>query len=483
MRLLVRRKGISSGNGTVLLLVGLDNAISRRIGSCTHCRHNSSAPKPATIDLLGRVYPKDKWYNLPDNIRNSLSRRLHVQVDHPISLTRSIIESKFPSPAYKYYNTFSPVVTTHQNFDSLGFPLDHPGRSKTDTYYVNEKTVLRTHTSAHQADVFRANESEGYLISADVYRRDAIDKSHYPIFHQMEGARMWDRRKVPDGDIAAAVWKDITALPTHEMRVEDPNPSTHPERNPLQKDHSIGEAEAIAAHLKRSLELMVVEIFSRAKKAALATDPAFVDEPLKVRWIEAYFPFTSPSWELEIFWQGDWLEVLGCGVVKQDILANADVPDQLGWAFGIGLERIAMLLFEIPDIRLFWSKDERFLGQFRGLSDNLDNLKRFAPFSKHPVCYKDVAFWLRSSSSTAGGNTTVCFHENDVMEIVRGIAGDVVEDVQLTDEFVHPKTGRKSMCYRINYRSLERTLTNEEANAVHAQVQEELVEQLGVELR
>jgi phenylalanyl-tRNA synthetase alpha chain len=302
----------------------------------------------------------------------------------------------------------------------------------------------------------------------------------------MEGARMWDRKKVPNGDIAAAVWKDIEALPKHEMKVEDPNPPTHPERNPLQSEHSLEEAEAIAAHLKRSLELVVVEIFSRAKKAAIAANPESVDEPLRVRWIEAYFPFTSPSWELEVFWQGDWLEVLGCGVVKQEILEKADVPSQLGWAFGIGLERIAMLLFEIPDIRLFWSKDERFLGPFKGLSENLDNLKRFVPFSKFPACYKDVAFWLRSSSSSAGGGigaNAQDFHENDVMEIVRDIGGDLVEDVTKVDEFTHPKTGRRSLCYRINYRSLERTLTNEEANGYHDSVRAALVEKLGVELR
>jgi phenylalanyl-tRNA synthetase alpha chain len=438
------------------------------------------------VDIDGRSYQTDEWHNLAPNITASISRRLHVQKDHPISITRAIIESRFPRPIYKYHTTFFPVVSTHQNFDSLGFPADHPGRSKTDTYYVNRNTVLRTHTSAHQADVFRANESEGWLISADVYRRDAIDRSHYPIFHQMEGARMWDRRKVPKGDIAAAVWKDVEALPQHSMKVEDPNPPTHPERNPLQKEHSQDEAEAIAAHLKRSLELVVVEIFSRAKAAAIAANPDFVDEPLRVRWIEAYFPFTSPSWELEIFWQGDWLEVLGCGVVKQEIMEKADLPEQLGWAFGMGLERIAMLLFEIPDIRLFWSKDERFLGQFKDLSENLDNLKRFVPFSKYPPCYKDVAFWLRSSSSSAGGSSranTQDFHENDVMEIVRGIGGDIVEDVAKVDEFTHPKTGRKSLCYRINYRSLERTLTNEEANVYHDQVRNALVEKLGVELR
>ena len=439
-----------------------------------------------TVNIDGRSYQTDEWHNLAPNINASISRRLHVQKDHPISITRAIIESRFPTSTYKYHNTFFPVVSTHQNFDSLGFPEDHPGRSKTDTYYVNKNTVLRTHTSAHQADVFRSNESEGYLISADVYRRDAIDRSHYPIFHQMEGARMWDRTKVPNGDIAAAIWKDIEALPKHEMKVEDPNPPTHPERNPLQSEHSLEEAEAIAAHLKRSLELVVVEIFSRAKKAAIAANPEYIDDPLKVRWIEAYFPFTSPSWELEIFWQGDWLEVLGCGVVKQEILEKADVPSQLGWAFGIGLERIAMLLFEIPDIRLFWSQDERFLGQFRGLSENLDNLKRFVQFSKYPSCYKDVAFWLRSSSSSAGGGigaNAQDFHENDVMEIVRDIGGDLVEDVTKVDEFTHPKTGRRSLCYRINYRSLERTLTNEEANGYHDSVRAALVEKLGVELR
>jgi phenylalanyl-tRNA synthetase alpha chain len=439
-----------------------------------------------TVNIDGRSYQTDEWHNLAPNINASISRRLHVQKDHPISITRAIIESRFPTPTYKYHNTFFPVVSTHQNFDSLGFPEDHPGRSKTDTYYVNKNTVLRTHTSAHQADVFRTNESEGYLISADVYRRDAIDRSHYPIFHQMEGARMWDRTKVPNGDIAAAVWKDIEALPKHEMKVEDPNPPIHPGRNPLQSEHSLEEAEAIAAHLKRSLELVVVEIFSRAKKAALAANPEYVDEPLRVRWIEAYFPFTSPSWELEIFWQGDWLEVLGCGVVKQEILENADVPSQLGWAFGVGLERIAMLLFEIPDIRLFWSQDERFLGQFRGMSENLDNLKRFVQFSKYPSCYKDVAFWLRSSSSSAGGGigaNAQDFHENDVMEIVRDIGGDLVENVTKVDEFTHPKTGRRSLCYRINYRSLERTLTNEEANEYHESVRTALVEKLRVELR
>ncbi|KUJ13295.1 phenylalanine-tRNA synthetase [Mollisia scopiformis] len=483
MSSLTRSKRFSTGSEALALFIGLSNATSRRWGPCSPCRYNSTTSTD-TFTIEGKSYPKDSWHNLPPNITFYISRRLHTTKDHPISITRSIIESRFPSPTYKYHNKFFPIVTTHQNFDSLGFPLDHPGRSKTDTYYINSSTVLRTHTSAHQADTFRLNASEGFLISADVYRRDAIDRSHYPIFHQMEGARMWDRRTVPNGDIAAAVWADIERLPKHDMKVEDPNPPTHAERNPLQKEHRREEAEAIAAHLKRSLEGVVVEIFTRAKRAALAADPGFRDEPLRVRWIEAYFPFTSPSWELEVFWQGDWLEVLGCGVVKQSLFTNAGVPDQLGWAFGIGLERIAMLLFEIPDIRLFWSKDPRFLDQFKGVSDNFNNLRKFVPVSKYPACYKDVAFWLKSSSSAAGGGgKEMEFHENDIMEIVRDVAGDVAEDVRMTDSFTHPKTGRRSMCYRINYRSLERTLTNEEANEVHERVRGKLVEKLGVELR
>lgn len=408
-----------------------------------------------------------------------------MQPSHPVSITRQVIEKSFPSPSYTHYNDLHPIVTVAQNFDSLGFPKDHPGRSRTDTYYVNKDTVLRTHTSAHEAEIFRDNKSEGYTISADVYRRDAIDRSHYPVFHQMEGARMWDRRKVFEGDVAKAVWTDLERLPEHNLKVEDPNPTVHPERNPLQAEyHSLEEVEAIAAHLKRSLEGVVVELFSRAQKAAVAagTFNTTVMEPLRIRWVEAYFPFTSPSWELEVFWQGDWLEVLGCGVTKQELYINAGVPNKLGWAFGIGLERVAMLLYSIPDIRLFWSKDQRFLSQF----SNMENIKTYVPFSIHPACYKDVSFWLRSSSSGAGGGfraNAQDFHENNVMEIVRDIGGDLVEDVRLTDEFTHPASGRKSLCYRINYRSLERTLRNEEANEMHENVRKQLVVKLGVELR
>ena len=449
--------------------------------------------------------------NTPSTILDAIPRRLHLQSDHPLTITRKLIESRFPG--YKAHNDLFPIVTTVQNFDSLGFPPDHVGRNRTDTYYLNKSTVLRTHTSAHQADTFRKNETEGYLISADVYRRDAIDRSHYPVFHQMEGARTWDRSQAQrEGkSLAEIIWADVEKIPKHDVVVEDPNPTIHAERNPIQATHSAEEVEAIATHLKRSLEDMVITIFNAAKSASITE--AKVDEPLKVRWVEAYFPFTSPSWELEVWWQGEWLEVLGSGIVSQPILNNADVPDRVGWAFGIGLERIAMLLYSIPDIRLFWSKDARFLSQFSESAP----IKTFVPFSKYPACFKDVAFWLQPTKSAAGGagagasnhppaiTTTPSpadfeisnaaappaspvpavpsFHENDIMEIAREVCGDLVEDVRLVDEFQHPKTGKKSMCYRINYRSLERTLTNEETNELHEQLRTLLVERLGVELR
>lgn len=491
-----------------------------------NCRHSSTAPQkqekdeaesfgPSTINpaslssgrtvhIGGEAYPLDETSNVPRSILSHIDRRLHTEENHPICIIRELIERRFPRPIYGNYLDAQPVVTTSQNFDILGFPPDHPGRSRTDTYYVNKDQVLRTHTSAHQQGLFKKlamNEKllmpeTGYTLTADVYRRDAVDRSHYPAFHQMEGARLWNRqessitktrsKKQPaesngsPPDTALIVKADFEALPEHDIKVEDPNPPYHPERNPLQTEyHSPEEVEAMAAHLKRSLEGVVVEVFSKAREAAIAAGDSSTrsEVPLRVRWIEAHFPFTSPSWELEVFWQNEWLELLGCGIVKQELLINSDCQDRIGWAFGMGLERTAMLLFGVPDIRLFWSKDPRFTSQFEA-----GKISRFVPFSKYPACYKDIAFWLRSTSSAAGG-AMPSFHENDMMEAVRDVAGDLAEDVRMVDEFVNAKTGRKSLCYRINYRSLERTLTNEEVNGLHEQVRKELVEKCGVELR
>lgn len=86
---------------------------------------------------------------------------------------------------------------------------------------------------------------------------------------------------------------------------------------------------------------------------------------VQCRWVDQYFPFTHPSWELEILHNDNWLEILGCGIMRQEILQKSGAVDQIGWAFGLGLERLAMHLYNIPDIRLFWSSDAGFLNQFK----------------------------------------------------------------------------------------------------------------------
>lgn len=438
------------------------------------------------ITLNGRQYERDDWTNVPSSILEATSRRLHHQPAHPIALIRQAIESRFPRAEYNLYNDLAPVVTVHQNFDSLGFAPDHPGRSRTDTYYLNKRHVLRTHTSAHEAECFKINKTEGFLITADVYRRDAIDRTHYPAFHQMEGARLWDRKSSTSGLVAEAALQDIRKIPVHNMKVHDPAPDPDPSVNPIQTVHARAEAEAIAYHLKRTLEDVIHQLFVLANLTSKMPE---------LRWVETFFPHTSPSYELEIMHQSEWLEVLGCGVISQPLLDNASVPDKLGWAFGMGLERIAMLLFGIPDIRLFWSRDSRFLGQF---STDSSHISQFVPFSKYPPCPKDLAFWLPDRGESINGGTPKAagaqelgqrksgaqdFHENDFMEVARELGGDLVEDVQLVDEFKHPKTGRRSVCYRIVYRSLERTLTNEEVKKLHQAIAEKVRDTLQVELR
>lgn len=207
-----------------------------------------------------------------------------------------------------------------------------------------------------------------------------------------------------------------------------------------------------------------------------------------MRWGNDYFPFTEPSFELEILFEGQWLEVLGCGVIEQQILRDSGHGEKLGWAFGLGLERLAMVLFGIPDIRLFWSEDERFHRQFQHKDADDLAITRFVPYSKYPPVYKDVAFWLPEVETLEVAAEDdeaprAAFHENDLFERIRDVSGDLVEEVTLLDEFTHPKTGRISRCYRTTYRSMDRTLTDAEVDALQFETRELLERELGVELR
>merc|ERR1719453_1692367 len=297
-----------------------------------------------------------------------------------------------------------------------------------DTYYISRPggkelssaadTLLRTHTSAHQSTLMRSGK-ERFLCTGDVYRRDEIDASHFPAFHQMEGVKLFDP-SVVGGEMDKEEWL------------------------------ASSECQLVADDLKKTLEGMCDDLFG----------------PVEKRWIDEYFPFTEPSFELEIFYNGDWMEVLGCGVIHQGVLDNVGLSHRHGWAFGLGLERLAMVLFSIPDIRLFWSEDSRFTKQF-----SEGKITKFEPYSKYPECKKDIAFWIPDN-----------FEPNDFFEIGREVCGELAESMELIDEFTNPKKGKTSHCYRINYRSMDRSLTNEEVNAMQERLRERATD-LGVELR
>nr|XP_054361639.1 phenylalanine--tRNA ligase, mitochondrial [Mirounga angustirostris] len=365
------------------------------------------------VELLGKSYPQDDYSNLSQKVLSRVGRNLHNQQHHPLWLIKERVKEhfykqyvgRFRTPLFSVYEDLSPVVTTWQNFDSLLIPADHPSRKKGDNYYLNGTHMLRAHTSAHQWDLLHAG-LDAFLVVGDVYRRDQIDSQHYPVFHQLEGVRLFSKHEVS--------------------------------------------AETILI-----IDTYLFGIFSG----------------LDIRWVDCYFPFTHPSFEMEINFHGEWLEVLGCGVMEQQLVNSAGAQDRIGWAFGLGLERLAMILYDIPDIRLFWSEDERFLKQFR-VSDINQNVK-FQPFSKYPAVINDISFWLPSENYT----------ENDFYDLVRTIGGDLVEKVDLIDKFEHPKTHRTSHCYRITYRHMERTLSQREVGCVHQAVQEAVVRLLGAEGR
>jgi len=254
-----------------------------------------------------------------------------------------------------------------------------------------------------------------------VYRRDEIDSSHYPAFHQLEAVKLFPKEDMAGADgLSGEDWENSA------------------------------ECKVIADDLKSVLEGLMDHLFGETEK----------------KWSEDYFPFTTPSYELEIKYEGEWLEVLGCGVVHEEVLEMADRADRRGWAFGLGLERLAMILFEIPDIRLFWTDDDRFHSQFKE-----GQITKFKSYSKYPPVLKDIAFWIPEG-----------FEENDFFELGRGIAGDLVERMELIDEFTNPKKGKTSKCYRITYRSMDRSLTNEEIDALQDELRERVLD-LGVEVR
>lgn len=416
--------------------------------SCPQCRERFYTTKTTIttesaskrLNILGKDYLTDEYTNITPAILSKLNAGLYSRPGHPLCTLREIIETHLGSDFTALTATSSasttstttttnlnlnPIVTPLANFDQLSFPADHPGRSRTDTYYINQNALLRTHTSAHEVEIFGAG-LRRWLLAADVFRRDEVDARHYPVFHQMEGARLWESGEGKAATVKKEIREEDEAmrarLSASGVALIDESALFVPganELNPIQPTHDPELAALVASHLRSTLSHLLVALFGSNSKNGSSSS---VHTPLQIRWIPAYFPFTTPSYEVEVFFNGRWLEVLGCGVVQQATLTHAGVGESsIGWAFGLGLERIAMVLFGIPDIRLFWSNDRRFLSQFgRG------EVRVFRPYSRYPASMRDVSFWLPPAGGGGGS-----FHANDFADIVRGVAGDLAETVEL----------------------------------------------------
>lgn len=220
---------------------------------------------------------------------------------HPVTQTLQRIEAIFGAAGFSV-SQGPEVEDDFHNFTALNIPEDHPARAMHDTFYLPSGRLLRTHTSPVQIRTMLEQGAPLRLIAPGrVYRCDS-DMTHTPMFHQVEGL-------VVDTDVSFA-----------------------------------------------NLKAILHEFIER-----------FFERPATLRFRPSYFPFTEPSAEVDVLSEsGRWLEVLGCGMVHPKVLANAgiDAEKYTGYAFGMGVERLAMLKYGIDDIRLLFENDLRFLRQF-----------------------------------------------------------------------------------------------------------------------
>ncbi len=359
--------------------------------------------------------------NIPNSILAKTQMKLHNKKGSPICLVKEKIYNYFKSCGINFttHDNLSEIVTTQNNFDLLLIPNSHPSRSESDTYYITKSHVLRTHTSAHQNELLAKGE-EHFLVTGDVYRKDEIDRFHYPVFHQMEGVHIVDDNTDPEVD------------------------------------------------LKRILSQLVEYLFPNSQ----------------YRFNNDYFPFTNPSFEVEVLLGEKWIEILGCGIIQKQILEQNKI-NKKGWAFGLGLERLAIIMYSIPDIRLFWTTDEKFTSQFisHGCMDQIT----FAPYPKIPSITKDISFWLNNVDIEINDNKVSWYKINEFFDIVRNCLDTNIEKIDLIDEFYNKKLDKYSQCWRMTLSpSLEITDPsefNEICNKAMLELRSELQLKLKLEVR
>lgn len=379
-------------------------------------RHNIviKDPEEATLiaSLQGRTDVKSERLKrllaLPD---------LTKKANSPVKI---LFDQVLALPRFKDFDIveFPRIVTVEQNFDLLNTPKDHPSRRENDTYYIDDTHVLRTQMTVmwsfylRNKEVLERLEKDGEVMALSpgiVFRKDEIDRHHFPAFHQIDALYICKRDK-----------KVITLSDLEEV----------------QKD-------------------MAKSIFGDSVEHKFLVDA---------------FPFTDPSVEMDVMFNGDWMEVNGAGLVHPQVLRNFGIDPEVynGWAFGFG-DRLAMVKMAIPDIRILWSEDPRITSQFKDLNS------RFKEVSKYPPIVRDISFVVDKSTSL-----------NNYYEIARDVAGNLIEEIKLIDSFENPKKfgeGKMSHTFRITYRSLEKTLTNEEVNAIHDKIQEKTKSELGAVVR
>ena len=430
------------------------STLGRYIKPLSLARANSTAAEVSSelIKVCGKEYKRDCMTNVTPAILERTGRNLHRTPHHPITILKERIVHHFHTrhvnrvgnPLYVHIDDVPPVVTTEQNFDSLYIPPDHISRQKQENYYINSTHLLRAHTSAHQRDFIKMG-LDKFLLTGDVYRRDNIDSKHYPVFHQMEG-------------VALLMKEELFKSSGETLEILEQQLNEMIETDDKQATHTIDGAKMTELNLKAALEDLIRDLFGN---------------DIETRWTSCYFPFTHPSYELEIKYKGEWLEVLGSGVMRQEILEQGGASHKIGWAFGLGLDRLAMLLFNIEDIRILWTTNERFINQFKNVGlDPATNIV-FQKYSLLPPQVRDIAFWINDKA----------FSEKDFYDTVRDMCGDVIEKVELTDTFTHPTSGRSSHCYRLVYCCTEGVTTRDDVNELQANLRRELPLRHDVELR
>lgn len=225
---------------------------------------------------------------------------------HPVTLTLNRLEQIFHSIGFEVAEG-PEIETDFYNFTALNIPEDHPARAMHDTFYIDDKHVLRTHTSPVQVRYMQNSlkDKNGpplkIIAPGRVYRVDS-DATHSPMFHQVEG-----------------LWVD---------------------------------EEVSFANLKGVVQDFLQRFFER--------------DDLQVRFRPSFFPFTEPSAEMDMSWNGGWLEIGGCGMVHPEVFRHVGIDSEKyrGFAFGLGVERLTMLRYGVNDLRLFFNNDLRFLQQF-----------------------------------------------------------------------------------------------------------------------